>query len=526
MVTLSNSLTKNLQARDNYRWEVELTPIKVNLPAYTSRIFQPFNSVKHCFFKIASLKHSRKFLLKKSIHLNKKLYTTIFVVLAVLHVSFFIFFPVGREEPTDIPQETAGLSALPSAQNSTNTIENQKNETEESNLSLDKDKPVDTPTTPIQILPVPKPPGIVGSASVIDRTTWKAVAAHAWQYFQPELVNSVTGLPAAGCGFPYFTDWDLGVYLQAVMDAQTIGVIQKEGKWGADNRIEKVVTFLENRPLTNDTLPFWFYQAEDGNPYSKLANYSGTMTDTGRLLVALQNLKTYNYSLQTRIDNVVKNRMNYSFMVTELETLVGSNNLYDYFVSSGFAAFWPEKMYVPTSIINNIMSATQINVNGGTLPVSKISCEPILLSVFDLQQANPKILELSRQVYFAHEGWHNSADRYRAFSEGPTIPGTFAYEWIILPDGRTWTILDGAGSDLRIDPIIYSKVAFSFLALYNTQYARDMVVYLENSLPDLGSGYCDGIHEDGRSKVDITGSNTNGLIISAARYAIQSGDWP
>jgi hypothetical protein len=126
----------------------------------------------------------------------------------------------------------------------------------------------------------------------------------------------------------------------------------------------------------------------------------------------------------------------------------------------------------------------------------------------------------------AHEGWYNATGIFRAFSEGPTIPGPFAYEWVVLPDGQTWVVQDQQGLDYLIHPIVYSKVAFSFLAIYNTTFARNMVVNLENNLPDLGNGYCDGIHEDGTNKVQITGSNTNGLIISAARYAIKSGDWP
>ena len=44
---------------------------------------------------------------------------------------------------------------------------------------------------------------------------------------------------------------------------------------------------------------------------------------------------------------------------------------------------------------------------------------------------------------------------------------------MVLPNGDTWKIT-GTGSSvyLNINPIIYNKVAFSFLALYNTTYAR------------------------------------------------------
>jgi len=48
-----------------------------------------------------------------------------------------------------------------------------------------------------------------------------------------------------------------------------------------------------------------------------------------------------------------------------------------------------------------------------------------------------------------------------------------------------------------------------------------MVVYLEQSLPYPTNGYSDGADNSG-NLVSQVGSNTNGLILSAARYAIQN----
>jgi hypothetical protein len=59
------------------------------------------------------------------------------------------------------------------------------------------------------------------------------------------------------------------------------------------------------------------------------------------------------------------------------------------------------------------------------------------------------------------------------------------------------------------------------LALYNTTFARNMVVYLEQSLPTPTNGYSDGADNSG-NLVSQVGSNTNGLILDAALYAIQN----
>ena len=147
-------------------------------------------------------------------------------------------------------------------------------------------------------------------------------------------------------------------------------------------------------------------------------------------------------------------------------------------------------------------------------------CEVLLQSVFELEP-DSRLLELAKQVYLAHEARYNATGKYVAFSEGNTgldVP-SYTYEWVVLPDGRTWTITDPSGSDVEITPIIYFKVAVGFLAIYNTDFTRNMAEYVESHLPEPTSGYVDGIDENGRLVATII-DKTNGLIIGAARYAI------
>jgi len=80
-------------------------------------------------------------------------------------------------------------------------------------------------------------------------------------------------------------------------------------------------------------------------------------------------------------------------------------------------------------------------------------------------------------------------------------------------------------TSVPITPVAYFKVAVSFLALYNTSYARAMVDYLEPRLatPDglfsAARGYKDGIDEQNRI-VGTVVDKTNGLILAAANYAL------
>ncbi len=133
-----------------------------------------------------------------------------------------------------------------------------------------------------------------------------------------------------------------------------------------------------------------------------------------------------------------------------------------------------------------------------------------------------KLMTLSQQVYLASEDYYNSTGNYTAFSEGNGYNGTFIDEWVVVPNGNTWVITTaGVSGYLSVDPVIYTKVAFSFLALYNTTYARNMIIYLEQNLPLPVIGYTDGANNSGFPILAI-GSNTNQLILDAALYAIQN----
>ncbi len=128
---------------------------------------------------------------------------------------------------------------------------------------------------------------------------WTGLATNAWQYFQVgNGVNSVTGLDASGQGYPYFTDWDLGVYIQAIIDADKLGIISDNGTYGADWRINKILTFLETRPLTSDGQPYDRYCTANGQNEDDSAQVA---TDAGNLFVSLNNLKAYMPDLASTI---------------------------------------------------------------------------------------------------------------------------------------------------------------------------------------------------------------------------------
>jgi hypothetical protein len=451
---------------------------------------------------------------------NQKLTIAIAVILiAAIMVPAFAFLNMQNQNapPPDKPSATSTPKPTDTPSDAEVTPTKTQGKTQEETAAGGAKEPNPTP--------IPNQLGPIESSLSMDSNVWRAVGANAWNYFAPNVgVDGKTGLPCAGSSYPYFTDWDLGVYIQSIIDASKLGLIGNSGAWGFNDRIEKVLTFLETRELNNASYPYWFYQAADGGIYhnnSDVADFVVDVADTGRLLVALGNLESYNANLAGRINNLVNNtygnRSDYAALVPALhaESLT-STNIYTYYVVYGFACFWPDDLANDTAtILDNIYASGNVSVSGVMLPKAALTSDVLLSLMFETNHT-AKLTALMNQVYLAHEAYYQNTGKYRAFGEGAST-SSWQWEWVVLPDNRTWTVLDGSGSVSTASPVIYAKVAFGFLALYNTTFARSMSVYLEHSFYSFLNGYGDGVSE---SKVTlyISALHTNGLIMDAALY--------
>ncbi len=359
---------------------------------------------------------------------------------------------------------------------------------------------------------------------------WLNLANNAWNYFQPGAgINPTTGLPQNGVGATYFTDWDTGLYIQAIIDMEQLGLLSSGSIWGADDRINRVLTFLETRPLMADGLPYLAYNSSTGKEADKTQQVA---TDEGNLFVALKNLETAKPALKPRIDNIVYNLTNYTRREISIDIVLGQLqkgtrplNSYDFYVTYGFAGYWPQRFSAEAdAILNLTVTAPKINYQGIELPAVKIVSEPLLLSIFNLPQVDSRVVALMKQAYLAQEARYNLTGKFTAFSEGPAN-GLFVWECVAMPDGRMWVVQTGdcndVDTDVDVTPVVFLKAALGFLAVYNTPYAREMVSYLLERQPSISLGYYTGSNEDGNV---ITGSRDvgNALIISASKYAINN----
>jgi len=442
-------------------------------------------------------------------------------LIVIVVVSAFIFLPRGNQasaivQPTDSPVSSMTPSATINPRNPDAVVP----------------KPITPSKSPDESNRVP---GIIETALEISSATWLTIAKIAWRYYEPGVgVDTKTGLPWTGKGSPFMTDWDLGVYVQAVVDAAKLGIIDNST---FNARMDKVLTWIETRELNDAGYPYWFYRADDGQVWHQSSDVEGFLVDiadTGRLFVALNSLKVYSQTvsptLASRVDTVVYNqngnRSDYHALVpavrADSQTAI---SIYSYLVTSGFECFWPTELAGASArILTNIFAdstGTTATPEGVTLPKAKITGDPLLSVFFALDNKDPDLFKLVNLTYSAHEAYYNATRQFRAFGEGPSFSTDWQWEWVVLPDGRTWVPLTEAEEPTDCSPMIFTKVAFSFLAMYNTDYARNMVVYLETNMSDLAYGYFEGANEEGATFHSF-GSLTNGLILDAALYYVQN----
>lgn len=347
---------------------------------------------------------------------------------------------------------------------------------------------------------------------------WDALAAEAWKYFEPgHGVIEQSGLHCAAECYQYFTEWDLGTYIQAIIDANELGILQNDGPWGLDYRVEKILNFLETRKLADNGLPYLWYDSVTGEPFGDEFTFA---VDEGKLYMALYNLKTLNPNLTQRIDNIVKVRNNNTALIPDPKSWLNSTDFYCYYASNAFKAFGFEGWEnVPSSIINTIVSQPNVTAYGVELPKAHISNEPLLLTFFEVDPQDPKFDWLLSQINMAQEARYKATGHLTAFSEGNTgMAGpTYVYEYVVDSDGSTFKVEPSIAP-----PIAYLKVAVGFNAIFKTDYTRNAVEYILGKLPSPSYGFQDGISENDRV-VNTVVDRTNGLILSAAKYALENG---
>ncbi len=377
------------------------------------------------------------------------------------------------------------------------------------------------------------------SPLVYDSSDWMSWAQTAWNYFQPGVgVNSGTGLHHASLTWGCFADWDLGSYIYATIFARKLGLIGDGGAWQFDDRIGKVLSFLQNRPLLANNAPYSAYRW-DSLPGTWCTTFGSTPyasdgADQGRLLAALYALKTYRSSYAAQV-NAIFNRSKsyYNTLYTQLGV-----EYYSYQIAEGWAAFG----YDESSIFNGIdnYNGPTVSAYGQNIPKVYTVTEPLIHVLLEsdtlVHKPSSSFVDFANRVMLAQQGRGSASGKLTGWSEGGYSPDPFyLYEIILDNDGvSTWVLKLGSTyyNHSTDPPLVYTKVAFSYLALYGENtYTLALVNAVKNLVSPCTFGFSlcgfgEGAYEDGSSAYSRFGGNsfytdkTNEFVLAAAYRAL------
>jgi hypothetical protein len=355
-------------------------------------------------------------------------------------------------------------------------------------------------------------------------------AGTAWQYYQPGVgVNSATGLQRANLAWPCSTDWDFGGYIYAVIFARRLDLISDGSgsrDWQFNDRVNRLLDWLQTRPL-NGSRPYRAYEWSTGGACSDTGSALSDSADQGIILSALHALTVFRPSYSSQVASIfARSQPAYATLYKELGT-----DYYDYLIAEGYAAFGYNESNVFNAIDN--YKGPFLNVYGQSLPLMKTGAEPlnqlILEGDYQVHPSSPAFHDFANRVRLVQAGRFASTNLLTAWSEGDYQKPYYLYEWIIVNTGtwKTWVLTDAtASTTYNVQPVAYTKVAFSYLAIYGE---NSYTLALVNAAKQLASsqGFGEATFENGASAIGAWGSNsggfysdkTNEFILGAAAYA-------
>ncbi|MHB9301402.1 DUF3131 domain-containing protein [Thermofilum pendens] len=360
------------------------------------------------------------------------------------------------------------------------------------------------------------PPQRQASVEAKPPVDWLELARAAWGYFSPGFGLSQRGINYATPSWHYVTDWDVGHYLSAIVDAAWLGLISRDE---AISRAEKVLAFLSTRPLHPSGVPYSAYSSDTGMPAENAG--PSNPSDAGRLLIALYRLKKSFPELAPTVDYVVE-RNGFSAFAGS----VPDSGFYSYYYAYGFHlwGFNTPQVMKALSMLGRLPYTRTVDAYGVRLPYVEVTMEPILLTIFELDPP-PEFYEWAYKVYKAQENRYLATGKPTAFTEGQVnAPPYYIYEWIVdIYTGETWTVWSGSLGKLSMTPVVYAKAALGMHAIWNTNYTAFLAEYvMKAKTPNC---FYEGVDENGNVVYAIT-DKTNAMIVSAARYALQRASKP
>ncbi len=410
-----------------------------------------------------------------------------------------------------------------------------------------------TTTTPtstsnvIEVTVAPIPP--VGSSesssiklarplSVIERRYAEA----AWQYFQANY-HAKSGLIDDRSDLKGATLWGLGDYLAALQAVRSLNIISYQE---FDLRTRHLIGALAKLPLFALELPNRGYDTRSlqpidygGNPVPSGTGWSAL--DTGRILAALYNLKTYYPEYTAAVDRIVldwsylrvvrdgilfsstvtKDNNGQSLLHINPETRLG----YEEYAARAFQLWGFDVVnsavggeYQTASVESVKVPIQRIRNHGASLHQYTVS-NPFLLYGLEFG-LDPQMQSLVQPIFQAQ------AERYRRTGTLTASATTlidrkpYTVHSTIIGHEQPWVALGDDGKPVPKGRVVSTAVAFAYHALLpENNYGQE----LQQGTTDLYNplaGFYEGFYETtGKTAIGFT-SSTNSMILESLLYTV------
>ena len=378
-----------------------------------------------------------------------------------------------------------------------------------------------------------------------------AMATVAWSYFV-ERFQPDTGMVNAVGAFASTTLWDQASYLSGLVSARELGLIDKQE---FDRRAMLFIKTMRNLDLFQGELPNKVYDTKTAGKVD-YANKPGEIgysaLDIGRLLVWFEIIKQRYPYLASSIDSVVL-RWNFCNVIGQDGNLFGSfvsgnkevryvqeGRLgYEQYAAKGFQlwGFNADGAASPVPYEFTPIYGVQIPVDGRDPRVFKnknyVLTESYLLDGLEMnwdlagdKSSGPGTAsmgwraEFANRIYLVQQRRFEETGILTARSEHQVDGAPYFVYDSIFSDGYAWNTLDPTGVYQPDRAAVSAKAALGMWALWDTPYT-DLLFEAVSDLSVPGSGFDEGLYENGNGVIPTLTANNNGIILAALLYKVQ-----
>jgi hypothetical protein len=382
-----------------------------------------------------------------------------------------------------------------------------------------------------------------------------AWAKIAWKYVenntvaQTGLVNSVDRVPLA-------TLWHVGDYLGALVAAHQLGLIEL---LELDQRISKVIEFLNNMPLSDLALPNRAYNTQNGlmvNFANQPADIGWSAIEIGRLLTWMKIAGQRYPHLREYFDKVVL-RWNFCQVIDDCGVLYGTGRAgrksqpsqegrlgYLQYASAGFAAWGFETrksaLTGPAEVVEVMgvklhFDARDDRTSGVLAPV--VTMPHVLMGIeygwqyprdarkLGGRDESQQLRQLAIDIFRVQELRYQREGVLTARTDHVVRdPPHFVHD-TVFASGFAWNTIGDDGKPAPKMAMVATKAVFGMWVLNRTAYTDRLLLSIE-ALHKSDKGWFEGRYEQSGGYEDLLTLSTNAFVLQALLYKVQGRLYP